>query len=346
MSGPTQRPRRARTRGRALACLLAVACVPREGDDDRAPDRDGEAGASQGESPSADGEVVADEDAGAHPPGSCEGLPTSSGLSLELLATLAAKEADQGRAVVRDPQSGTVATYRYGETIRDGIVLAAVGSGCVVIERDGVRETVTMDGGGTTRLQPDDVFYPDLLEPDDLSGSMADAVPLQEGPGYVVKRPEHAWGTPKTVAVLREAIRAYRRRHPDAPDVHVGDISLRNGGPFPPHLSHQTGRDVDIGYVLSGWQAHDKQFRRASSRNLDLERTWDLLQSFLDTGAVAYVFIDYDIQRLLYDHVQARGADPTTLATLFQYPRGRHAAHGIIRHWRGHENHLHVRFRS
>ena len=35
-----------------------------------------------------------------------------------------------------------------------------------------------------------------------------------------------------------------------------------------------------------------------------------------------------------------------TLEALFQYPRGKGRAYGIIRHWKGHKDHFHVRFRK
>ena len=113
---------------------------------------------------------------------------------------------------------------------------------------------------------------------------------------------------------------------------------------FPPHLSHRHGRDVDVGYVLHGPEADDERFRAAGAHNLDLARSWALLDAFLAAGAVHYVFADYGVQRLLYEHAVSLGVGPERLAEVFQYPRGRHAPHGIVRHWRGHVNHFHVRF--
>jgi len=127
--------------------------------------------------------------------------------------------------------------------------------------------------------------------------------------------------------------------------VHVGDISKRGGGPFSPHISHQHGRDVDMGYVLKGNDAHETKFRGANAKNLDVARTWTLIKAFIDTDEVTYIFMDHRIQKLLYEYAQSRGVDEDTLDELFQYPRGRGRSHGIIRHWKGHSNHFHVRFR-
>ena len=38
--------------------------------------------------------------------------------------------------------------------------------------------------------------------------------------------------------------------------------------------------------------------------------------------------------------------DAKTLDALFQYPRGKRRSYGLIRHWRNHVNHFHVRFRE
>jgi hypothetical protein len=66
----------------------------------------------------------------------------------------------------------------------------------------------------------------------------------------------------------------------------------------------------------------------------------------LETDAVRYVFVDYGLQRLLYEYAVEAGENPGWLATVFQYPSGSRAARGVIRHWRGHGNHFHVRFRG
>ena len=131
---------------------------------------------------------------------------------------------------------------------------------------------------------------------------------------------------------------------PGGPKVHVGDISKKGGGPMPPHSSHQLGRDVDVGYVLEGKLADEARFKKATEDNLDVARTWRLIKSFIDTEQVVYVFVDYKLQQPLYEHAKARGASEELLDELFQYPRGRRRSHGIIRHWKGHDDHFHVRF--
>jgi LysM repeat protein len=178
------------------------------------------------------------------------------------------------------------------------------------------------------------------------SGVLAGGMQLPPGKHYVVKWEAAAWGTTKAVRAIQTAISEYKRRHPKGPKVHVGDISKRGGGKFPPHISHQFGRDVDMGYVLTGKDADETKFRGANAKNLDVARTWALVKAFIDTDEVTYIFMDYRIQKLLYEYASEHGVSEDTLDELFQYPRGRGRSHGIIRHWKGHSNHFHVRFRT
>lgn len=177
-------------------------------------------------------------------------------------------------------------------------------------------------------------------------GVLKGGIQLPDGRHYHVKWKAAAWGTASTVRSIQSAIASYKRRVRGGPKIHVGDLSKRSGGRFPPHISHQHGRDVDIGYVLQGKDADVTRFRTATSRNLDVGRTWRLIKAFIDTDNVTYIFMDYSIQKLLYEHAREHGVSEETLDELFQYPRGRGRSHGIIRHWRGHKNHFHVRFRK
>ena len=264
-------------------------------------------------------------------------------LPLVLMATVVGEDSARSRATVRDEEQGSITTYAVGDAVRPGVTITAVQRDTVVLHNgeneerlDFPEEPVAMTGR--------EVFYQDFVDFDARTNSMEDAVQLQPGPGYVVKRDAHAWGTPRTVTAIQTAVKRYLDRGLGGPDVHVGDISRETGGTFPPHLSHQDGRDVDVGYVLQGESADVKRFVTATTGRLDVVRTWSLIESFLGTERVRYVFVDYGLQRILYDYAQREGASEERLAALFQYPRGSAAASGIIRHWRGHANHFHVRF--
>ncbi len=161
-----------------------------------------------------------------------------------------------------------------------------------------------------------------------------EGVQLPEGEGYNVRRPANAWGTSATIDGISAAIARYREAAPDAPPVQIGDISRNNGGPLREHVSHQEGRDVDIGFVFD--EAED------GKKTMDLSRTWTLVRSFVSGGDVAVVFMDYKVQKQLYEHALESGADQTELDRLFEYPRTDGEA--VFHHWPGHARHFHVRF--
>jgi hypothetical protein len=78
--------------------------------------------------------------------------------------------------------------------------------------------------------------------------------------------------------------------------------------------------------------------------DLDVARQWALLEHWLRHGQAELIFIDYRLQAKLYRHAKKRGATEDQLRRWFQYPRGRNEPTGVIRHYRNHEDHLHVRF--
>lgn len=176
-------------------------------------------------------------------------------------------------------------------------------------------------------------------------GVLTAGVLLPTGKHYHVKWEAGAWGTDETIRAIQSAVSAYKQKMPGGPKVYIGDISKKGGGPFSPHSSHQHGKDVDVGYVIKGSSSGDKP-RNATPENLDVARTWRLLKSFIDTDQVVYIFVDYKLQKLLYEYAQEQGASEEFLDEIFQYPRGRRRTYGLIRHWKGHTNHFHVRFRK
>lgn len=162
-------------------------------------------------------------------------------------------------------------------------------------------------------------------------------VQLPSGEGYNVRRPANAWGTPSAVESIIAAVGRYREIEPDAPLVQIGDISRQSGGPLRGHLSHREGRDVDIGVVFE--PASDE----GGPRKVDVARTWSLVRSFAEDDSVSVIFIDYELQRRLYEHAQSLDVDQAFLDRVFEYPRTGDGA-AILYHWRGHTTHFHVRF--
>ena len=210
----------------------------------------------------------------------------------------------------------------------------------------GTKLSFSVDGG-----VPEE-FLPPLPKPAKRGGGGSSKrharvnVQLQPRDGLVVKRPYLAFGTAKTIGLLDKVVTTYRKRHAKAPPVHVGDISQRGGGHFFPHLSHHNGRDIDMGYVLQGADGLRTKFTGVNRSNLDVARTWTLVKAFLDTDEVVYIFMDYNHQKDLYEYAKKNGVPQDELDELFQYPRGRGRNHGIVRHWKSHRGHFHVRFKG
>lgn len=174
------------------------------------------------------------------------------------------------------------------------------------------------------------------------AGSLTNGCQMpRSGPGWLAVN-DNAFGTDETVALLQYALAATAAQFPRTPPVVVGGLSKPEGGLFRPHKSHQSGRDVDIGYAHTSAQ---KRFLDAEPANLDLERTWFLLSLLLGTGKVSFVFMDYQVQAQLYEALLDQGWKEAQLEPLFQYPAGATVGQGIIRHAAGHLNHFHVRFR-
>ncbi|MEO8842474.1 MAG: penicillin-insensitive murein endopeptidase [Kofleriaceae bacterium] len=178
------------------------------------------------------------------------------------------------------------------------------------------------------------------------AGSLANASKLEAGDGYIVKRPARSFGTKHLLDHLRGAIAEVRALYPNVPTLAIGDISAEYGGKISDHRSHQSGLDVDVGFYFTNGAV--KTFADAGS-TFDLEANWALLAAFtriaaLDDG-VQMIFLDYDLQHRLYDFAKRRGTPDSALEYIFQYPRGRDELSGLVRHWPGHGNHFHVRFK-
>jgi murein endopeptidase len=183
-----------------------------------------------------------------------------------------------------------------------------------------------------------------------MSGRLKNGEQLKSGPGYHRRRPQRSWGTNETITHLLSAVAAVRARYPRVHDVAIGDISAKRGGKLHPHISHQSGRDVDIGYYFRKQKREGpKAFISALHADIDYPATWKLITSLVGrrkrSTPIQYIFMNYSVQRLIYKWARRKGISKRKLDWMFQYPHGRRAMHGIIRHSKGHHAHMHVRFR-
>lgn len=165
-------------------------------------------------------------------------------------------------------------------------------------------------------------------------------VQLSGGRGLRVRNPQRAWGTDLTVRRLRELGEAYTVHFAGAAPVHVHDLSKPWGGHMKPHVSHRNGRDVDIRIPH---KRETEAYVNVTPWTLDVARTWFMVKRLADTCDVEFIFIDRRLQRRLFLHARKLGVPRSELSALLQYPSRR--AVGVIRHSKGHANHIHVRFR-
>lgn len=177
-------------------------------------------------------------------------------------------------------------------------------------------------------------------------GRIYHARPMPEGEGYFlrVQRP-NSWGVDTTIQGLMTLFKAYHEKYPNAPDINVGDISRRRGGKLKPHASHQAGRDVDLGFVHKNIEEvrHPDRFISANEDNLDVEKTWFMVETLVRTGQVKVIYVDKRVQRMLYNYA-AYKLTPEQRALFFSSPRHSESSSSILQHWPGHRNHFHVRF--
>jgi murein endopeptidase len=170
-----------------------------------------------------------------------------------------------------------------------------------------------------------------------------DLVQMTSGPGFTVLNRKRAWGQALVVWRLNEVLCAYHVQYPDAAPVLVQDLSKKGGGKLEPHASHRYGRDVDIGVVHRRKRGYNRLVQ-ASPRTLNVERTWFLIHSLIQTGDVQYVFLNKRLIRPIYRYARRQGIPRDEMQRLFHYPRRSRWGAGIIRAEPGHQAHFHVRF--
>ena len=176
-------------------------------------------------------------------------------------------------------------------------------------------------------------------------GQLAHAVQLRPGPLYTIRDPNRSYGTLETVQAIRRGFAAVRRRFGPKSKVCVHDLSARDGGQLQQHLSHQSGRDVDIGYFQKRYVGRVSPFQRIRPQDLEVRRQWTLMHTWLANDRVEYIFMAYALQRPLYLYAKRHGATRQQLRQWFQYPRGKHDRVGVIRDYPHHDTHIHVRFK-
>jgi LysM repeat protein len=172
----------------------------------------------------------------------------------------------------------------------------------------------------------------------------AEVLQLDKHSAYRLRNLDVAWVTAQTAFALGRGFDHLQRTHPNAPRVQVLDASRKQGGALGAHRSHRSHRDIDITYFQRSCTAKGCPVRTVRPEQLDVPRQWTLMRYWLDNDDVQVLFVDYKLQKSLYEHAKKSGVAKDKLREWFQYPRPRTARVGLIRHWDEHRNHIHVRF--
>ena len=175
-------------------------------------------------------------------------------------------------------------------------------------------------------------------------GSLEYAEQLPRHPGYFIRNAQRSYGTLETILWLQDAFDAVLARHPGSPRIRIHDISLEHGGPMSGHRSHQSGRDVDLSYFQKRCGRQPCPMRRVRPEHLDATRQWTLFEHWLKNERIDAIFVDYQLQRPLFEAARRAGYSRSELSRWIQYPRGPNFPFGIIRHFPQHHDHAHVRF--
>jgi uncharacterized protein YraI len=168
-------------------------------------------------------------------------------------------------------RSGPGPTYRALGILAGGtlVVLKALGPGYVQIDFEGreawVPAGVTAPVGAETYGAPPPVSRAGFIQ-----------LPAGGDGFYSYTTPGKRWGLPRLIYAIQRA--GARAADEGLARIGAGDVSLTDGGYFPPHVSHRVGIDVDVRPLRTdraeapmtfGWPGYD---RLATWRAIDLLR--------------------------------------------------------------------------
>ena len=162
---------------------------------------------------------------------------------------------------------------------------------------------------------------------------------MPQGEHWIVRNPRYSWGTPSTVMALVQGLTSTAMEFPGGTIPLVADLSARYGGRLRPHRSHQSGRDADVTYYTTT-PGPSAGFRHVPPSQLDVQRQWHLYRYWIENQMVEYVFTD----RRMIPRLAMQAIEDGTPSDIYEAAFGRRGSEGIIRHERGHSDHLHVRF--
>ena len=147
----------------------------------------------------------------------------------------------------------------------------------------------------------------------------------------------------QTLEIIAHVGRRLQERYPGTRPLLVGALSYEKGGRAGRHKSHQNGLDVDIAYFERGNPKRRHYNGRVRWDQLDYDKNWFVFETMLLTGKINYIFVD----RAQLPHFRAAAARSGWSEPALRRIFGDASFRGpdrIIRHWKGHTYHAHVRF--
>jgi penicillin-insensitive murein endopeptidase len=158
------------------------------------------------------------------------------------------------------------------------------------------------------------------------------------------------WGLPELVRLLRRASEEVAKKHSGSV-LYVGDLAAKAGGPIDGHNSHQSGRDVDIGFFAAntkGRPVHMKRFiafdasgkapKDVSWVRFDDARNWSLVEALVNdpNAGVRYIFVSNALRARLLGYAAKKQVPKDVIARVA-------AAMMSPREADLHDDHFHVR---
>lgn len=145
--------------------------------------------------------------------GSGEGLPVTA-LPFSLHGVRADSATGRGSAIIATGD-GQQMVYGVGDTLTDGVTLAAIAADHVVLDRGGTREALWLDTGGTQPVQS--------FSPDAAGAAQAPPPPFVDGSAAAPPPPAEPAEAPAPPPGIDTPVDAPAARAPRDPDDGSGD---------------------------------------------------------------------------------------------------------------------------
>ncbi len=192
--------------------------------------------------------------------------------------------------------------------------------------------------------------------------ALRDAAELpKKGWGYKVANPDRKtnFGTDEMVFGLMLQGAEMAERYGTDGTFHVYDIGHKEGGKLSPHISHQGGRDVDLGFYICDDKGRSQGNRivdidkegKAKSGNLrfDLERNWTFVCTMIDNPYfgenIRFIILAEWVQDLLTKYARDRMLKSRIPAEREYLEKHLKLAEKYFTTKNDHDNHYHLRLK-